>query len=111
MSEFFDSEVVQEELQDITDLQQELYGNMLNFGTLPDEDKREHIELLIELLEKQRIMYTRLSLSDDPTAKELLENLKKSVQLLGFPPNTPVQTLFDTMKETIDNLKKQVDIL
>ena len=86
-------------------------GNMLEFGTLPDEDKREHIELLIELLEKQRIMYTRLSLSDDPTAKELLENLKKSVQLLGFPPNTSVQTLFDTMKETIDNLKKQVDIL
>ena len=83
----------------------------LSFGDLPEEEKKEHIELLIELLEKQRIMYTRLSLSDDPTAKELLENLKKSVQLLGFPPNTSVQTLFDTMKETIDNLKKQVDIL
>ena len=109
MSEFFDSEVVQEELQDITDLQKELYGNMLNFGDLPEEDKKDHIELLIELLEKQRIMYTRLSLSDDPTAKELLENLKKSVVLMGFPPNTSVQKLFDTMKETIDNLKKHVD--
>ena len=109
MSEFFDSEVVQEELQDITDLQKELYGNMLKFGDLPEEDKKDHIELLIELLEKQRIMYTRLSLSDDPTAKELLENLKKSVVLMGFPPNTSVQTLFDTMKETIDNLKKHVD--
>ena len=109
MSEFFDSEVVQEELQDITDLQKELYGNMLNFGDLPEEDKKDHIELLIELLEKQRIMYTRLSLSDDPTAKELLENLKKSVVLMGFPPNTSVQVLFDTMKETIDNLKRQVD--
>ena len=109
MSEFFDSEVVQEELQDITDLQKELYGNMLNFGDFPEEDKKDHIELLIELLEKQRIMYTRLSLSDDPTAKELLENLKKSVVLMGFPPNTSVQTLFDTMKETIDNLKKHVD--
>ena len=54
-------------------------------------------------------MYTRLSLSDDPTAKELLENLKKSVVLMGFPPNTSVQVLFDTMKETIDNLKKHVD--
>ena len=109
MSEFFDSEVVQEELQDITDLQKELYGSMLSFGDLPEEDKKDHIELLIELLEKQRIMYTRLSLSDDPTAKELLENLKKSVVLMGFPPNTSVQTFFDTMKETIDNLKKHVD--
>tara|TARA_B100000686_G_scaffold113111_2_gene120751 strand:- start:3595 stop:3930 length:336 start_codon:yes stop_codon:yes gene_type:complete len=111
MSEFFDSEIVQEELQEITDLQQELYSNMLEFGTLPDEDKKEHIELLVDLLEKQRIMYTRLSLSDDPTAKELLENLKKSVQLLGFPPNTSVDTLFNTMRETIDNLKKQVDLM
>ena len=59
MSEFFDSEVVQEELQDITDLQKELYGSMLSFGDLPEEDKKDHIELLIELLEKQRIMYTR----------------------------------------------------
>ena len=109
MSEFFDSEVVQEELQDITDLQKELYGSMLSFGDLPEEDKKDHIELLIELLEKQLIMYTRLSLSDDPTAKELLENLKKSVVLMGFPPNTSVHVLFYTMKETIDNLKKHVD--
>ena len=50
MSEFFESEVVQEELQDITDLQKELYGSMLDFGSLSEEDKKEHIELLIELL-------------------------------------------------------------
>ena len=109
MSEFFESEVVQEELQDITDLQKELYGSMLDFGSLSEEDKKEHIESLIELLEKQRIMYTRLTLSDDPQAIELLENLRKSVQLLGFPPNTDVQTLFNSMRDTIDNLKKQVD--
>ena len=54
-------------------------------------------------------MYTRLTLSDDPQAIELLENLRKSVQLLGFPPNTDVQTLFNSMRDTIDNLKKQVD--
>ena len=85
MSEFFDSEVVQEELQDITDLQKELYGNMLNFGDLPEEDKKDHIELLIELLEKQRIMYTRLSLSKDPEAIKMKEDLERSIVVMGFP--------------------------
>ena len=47
MSEFFESEVVQEELQDITDLQKELYGSMLDFGSLSEDDKKEHIESLI----------------------------------------------------------------
>ena len=109
MSEFFESEIVREELDEIHSLQEDLYGAMLDFGSLSEEDKKEHIESLIELLEKQRIMYTRLTLSDDPQAIELLENLRKSVQLLGFPPNTDVQTLFNSMRDTIDNLKKQVD--
>ena len=109
MSEFFQSEIVREELDEIHSLQEDLYGAMLDFGSLSEEDKKDHIESLIELLEKQRIMYTRLTLSDDPQAIELLENLRKSVQLLGFPPNTDVQTLFNSMRDTIDNLKKQVD--
>ena len=109
MSEFFESEIVREELDEIHSLQEDLYGAMLDFGSLSEEDKKDHIESLIELLEKQRIMYTRLTLSDDPQAIELLENLRKSVQLLGFPPNTDVQTLFNSMRDTIDNLKKQVD--
>ena len=109
MSDFFKSEIVQEELDEIHSMQEDLYGNMLNFGSLSEEDKKYHIEALIELLEKQRIMYTRLTLSDDPQAIELLANLKKSVVLMGFPPNTDVQTLFNSMRDTIDNLKKQVD--
>ena len=103
MSEFFDSEVVQEELQEITELQKELYGNMLNFGDLPEEDKKDHIELLIELLERQRVMYTRLSLSDDTEAKKLKEQLQQSVQVMGFPPGTDINVLFSGMTQTIEN--------
>ena len=109
MSKFFDSEVVQEELQEITDLQKELYGNMLNFGDLPEEDKKDHIELLIELLEKQRIMYTRLSLSDDPAALKLKNQIEQSVVVMGFPQGTDINVLFDNMDKTINNLKKNVD--
>jgi hypothetical protein len=61
---------------------------------MPREDKLEHIDKMTILLEKQRIMYTRLSLSDDPQAIEMKENLKKSVALMGFPPETDMNILF-----------------
>ena len=109
MSEFFDSEIVQEELDDINDMQKEVYSNMMDFGSLSREAQYEHIDLLLELLQKQKAMYTRLSLSDDPMAKKMKEELQKSVQLLGFPAGTDIQVLFAGMTQTIESLRQQVD--
>ena len=109
MSEFFQSEIVREELDGINKMQEEVYGNMMSFGSLDLEEQKEHIELLIELLEKQKVMYTRLSLSDDPQAKKMKEQLQQSVQMLGFPEGTDMSMLFDGMYQTIQNLKRQVD--
>ena len=109
MSEFFESEIVREELEEINDLQQELYGNSLNFPGLPPDEKKEHIEKLTNLLEKQRVMYTRLKLSDDPNAIKMRENLHESVQMMGFPKGTDINVLFNGMSETINNLKNIVD--
>ena len=109
MSEFFDSEIVREELDDINDMQKEVYSNMMNFGSLSREEQYEHIDLLLELLEKQKVMYTRLSLSGDPMAKKMKDELQKSVKLMGFPPGTDMTMLFDGMYKTIQNLKQQVD--
>ena len=109
MSEFFDSEIIQEELKEINELQREIYQNAASYGVLSREDKLEHIEKLEILLEKQRLMYTRLSLSDDPKAIELKEQMQKSVELMGFPANTDVQVLFSGMSQTIANLKQYVD--
>ena len=109
MTDFFESEIVQDELREINDLQTEIYGDLTEFETLSPDDKKEHIEKLCDLLEKQRVMYTRLSLSDDPKAKELKEQLQQSVQMLGFPAGTDVQMLFNGMSQTIESLRQQVD--
>ena len=109
MSEFFDSNIVKEGLEDIQSLQAEIYQNAFNFGTMSREDKLDHIEKLTELLEKQKLMYTRISLSKDPEAVELKEHLEKSVKLLGFPEGTDMTLLFSGMSNTIDNLKTQLD--
>jgi len=107
MSDFFDSEIVRESLQDINDLQTELYSQLGDFSSLSSKDRVEHIEKLTELLEKQKLMYTRLSLSDDDEAKKLKEQLEQSVMVMGFPPGTSIQVLFDGMQSTIDHLKKK----
>jgi len=73
------------------------------------EEKLEHIEILTDLLDKQRVMYTRLSLSDDPQAVEMKENLRKSVAMMGFPPETDMTMLFSSMNATIEALKLYLD--
>ena len=109
MSEFFESEIVREELNDINKLQEEIYGSVFSFATLSPEKRKEHIEDLVELLDKQRIMYTRLSLSDDPEAVKMKEQLVESVQIMGYPKGTDINVLFDTMKKTIEKMKDAVD--
>ena len=39
-------------------------------------------------------MYARLSLSDDPDALEMKENLRKSMTVMGFSPDTDMNYLF-----------------
>lgn len=109
MSRFFDSDIIQDELKEINKLQEEIYGSILSFGGMSRETKLEHIEKLELLLEKQRVMYTRLSLSDDPKAVEMKENLRKSVALMGFPPETDMSILFGSMTKTIQSLKDYID--
>ncbi len=109
MSDFFDSEIIQEELKEINDMQEKIYGSLFGFGMMSKEEKLEHIDILTNLLEKQKVMYTRLSLSDDPKAIEMKENLRKSVAMMGFPPETDMTMLFSSMNAAIEALKDYID--
>ena len=109
MSDFFESDIIKNELEEINDLQEQIYTNAMSFGTMTRDEKIEHIEMLQGLLEKQQVMYTRVSLSDDPKAVEMKENLRKSVAMMGFPPETDMTMLFSSMNATIEALRKYVD--
>lgn len=109
MSKFFNSDIIQNELSEINKLQEDIYKSVLNFGFMTKEDKLEHIEKLTILIEKQRIMYTRLSLSDDPKALEMKKNIKKSLSIMGFSPDMDVNMVFNSMSKTIESLKNNLD--
>ena len=106
---FFDSDVVRKEMTDIQDLQEEIYGSVFNFPQMPNEEKEEHIELLMELLEKQRILYARMSLSDDPAAKKMKENIQQSAVIMGMPKDVDMSQVFSNMEKMIGIMKQQVD--
>ena len=82
---FFQSDVVRAELAEIQELQQEIYNNVFKFPSMPKEDKQYHVEVLERLIEKQKVLYTRLSLSDDPDAKKMKEQIIESAKMMGFP--------------------------
>ena len=84
MSNFFESDQVKNEMDEITCLQKELYDVILKFPMMSSEAKVEHIDTVMELLERQQIMWTRLSLSEDPQSKKMKDYILSNAKELGF---------------------------
>ncbi len=94
-------------MDDINSLQRKIGKELFVFPTMTKEEKYEHMQLLSDLLEKQQLLYTRLSLSDDPKAIEMKKQIVDSSRMLGFG-NADVNSIFKSMKMTIENLKNKV---
>ena len=106
---FFDSEVVRSEMVEISELQEEVYGSVFNFPSMSKEQKMIHVSLLERLIDKQKILYTRLSLSDDPDAKKMKDRILESAMLIGLPPDVDMNIIFKNMTSLLETMKKQID--
>ena len=106
---FFQSEVVRAEMAEIHELQEEVYSNVFKFLTMNNEDKAYHIDILEKLVDKQRVMYTRLSLSDDPEAKKMKEQIIESASMMGLPKNSDINKMWDDMNKMVKMMKQQID--
>jgi len=106
---FFDSEVVRAEMTEISELQEDVYRNVFNFPKMNREEKLFHVGILEKLIEKQKILYARLSLSDDPDAKKMKQNIIDSAKTIGLPSDSDMNTVFNNMGKMLDIMKKQID--
>ena len=102
---FFQSEVVQKELTQMQDLYMDInrMGLMLNA-----KEKREQLDKMLRLIELQQTMYMRVTLSDDPDAKQLVNQVKEAAKMLGMPTKDIGPQFYDTLKE---NVRKMIDEL
>ena len=103
---FFDSEIVRSEMAEIHELQEDVYENFMRFQYMNNADRASHIDQLSKLIDKQKIVYARLSLSDDPDAKEMKENIMQSAASMGLPADVDVGKMFDQMSDVISHMKE-----
>lgn len=106
---FFDSEIVRSEMTEISELQDEVYGKFMHFPYMSNDDKLEQVSNLEQLIEKQKILYARLKLSDDPEAKMMLERITDSAKMMGLSKDVDMNVVFNKMSEMLTIMRQQID--
>ena len=106
---FFNSDVVRAEMTEIQELQEEIYRNVFQFPSMNKEEKLFHVALLEKLLNKQKVLYTRLSLSDDPEAQEMKERILASAAVMGLPKDVDMNIIFSNMNTMLATMREKID--
>lgn len=109
MGNFLNSEIVRKSLEEIYELQSEIYYSLGNPNILTKKEKHEQLDKLEKLLEKQRIMHTRITLSDDPDAIKMREEFEITKANMGIPPSLTAEDVFDSTELMIDRIRKSID--
>jgi hypothetical protein len=106
-SAFFNSENVQNSINDIFKTYQRLSFMQSRLATMDAEQRLEHIENTKELVEKQKLFYTRLCLAsmEDQEAADLKVRINAMSQAFGY---RDLGDCFDNMIQHLDNAKKSV---
>ena len=102
---FFQSEVVQKELTQM----QDLYMDINKMGLMLSLDqKKEQLQKMLRLIDLQQTMYMRVTLSDDPDAKQLVEQVKNAANMLGMPKEEVGPQFYDKLKENVHKMIKEL---
>lgn len=109
MSDFFKSEIVRETMDELASIQQELVGQVLQLPFLDKESKKNHLNLMKKFLEKQKILFFRMSLSDDPEAQKTKDQILKSAKSLGLMEGQGIEEFFKLLQNTLDRLEETLD--
>lgn len=109
MSEFFKSEMVRGDLQEMMELQKYCFQAAVALPVLSKEKKIEYFDVLETLIEKQKIFNARLSLSDDPEAIEMSNTMKEAVVMLGGDKNLTMNDMFDDLISKVQQMRSRVE--
>ena len=107
---FFQSEQVQENLNDIFSTYQKISALTSAVPHMSVEDRLDHIDACKGLIEKQKTFYFRLQLASktDPEAADMKERITALTQAFGFKDlnecmDNMISTLEQASKKELDN--------
>lgn len=102
---FFDSEIVRAEMVEIDMLWSDITKNLWNIPKMTLEEQKFYVSLLEKFLNKQKILYTRIRLSDDPQALEWKGKLREQATEMGLPEDMDINIIFNSMENTVKDMK------
>ena len=106
---FFDSDQVRGSVMELEQLQQELTMDLMNLAEYDVEERRDHLRRLKTFLEKQKLFFFRISLSDDPDALMIKDKVVEAAKMFGYSEVDGMEKFFDQLDHTIKNLEKTLD--
>jgi len=109
MTEFFRSAQVRAALAELAEIQDDLAHTMSSPRILSDDEKKDYVRKLKLFLEKQKLFFFRVSLSDDPEAVQVKEHILDTAQMFGFKEMTGMGKFFQQLDDTIKKIEKDLD--
>lgn len=106
MSEFFDSEIVQQTMEELEELQKKLLVKIFDIPYCSKDEKMEYIQTMREFLEKQKVLLFRMSLSDDPEAIETKQKILESAKVFGLKDDQNMNEFFNMLEKPINEIEK-----
>lgn len=104
MSDFFNSDIVRENLQEIFDIYRELSESQFWLPKMTKEERVEHIERTKGLIEKQKLFYFRLHLAsnEDVEAFNMKHKINAMVKTFGY---RDLPHCLDSLIETLERVQ------
>jgi len=109
MTEFFRSAQVRAALAELAEIQDDLAHTMSNPRILSDDEKKDYVKKLKLFLEKQKLFFFRVSLSDDPEAIQVKDHILETAKMFGFNEMTGMDKFFQQLDETIKKVEEGLD--
>ena len=109
MTEFFRSAQVRAALAELAEIQDDLAHTMSNPRILSDDEKKDYVKKLKLFLEKQKLFFFRVSLSDDPEAIQVKDHILETAKMFGFNEMTGMDKFFQQLDETIKKVEEGLE--
>jgi hypothetical protein len=109
MTEFFKSAQVRAALAELAEIQDDLAHTMSSPRLLSDDEKKDYVKKLKLFLEKQKLFFFRVSLSEDPEAIQVKDHILETAKMFGFNEMTGMDKFFQQLDDTIKKVEKDLD--